>query len=158
MITFEALRSPPKFDSWDEVHALLTLCFGPMEGRIDPPSSLNRMTAPSIATQARQHDFVVVVSDGTVVGFGLGEPRGETLYVSKLAVHPDQRGHGLARQIIELFKDVARQHDLSALSLQTRVELIENHLTFHALGFQKTGETRHPGYDRVTSFTFTASL
>jgi phosphinothricin acetyltransferase len=39
------------------------------------------------------------------------------------------------------------------LELQTRVELIENHNTFSALGFEKVAETAHPGYSRPTSIT-----
>jgi hypothetical protein len=37
--------------------------------------------------------------------------------------------------------------------LQTRVELVENHAAFSRMGFAKTGESAHPGYDRPTSIT-----
>ncbi|MFN7434077.1 MAG: N-acetyltransferase, partial [Betaproteobacteria bacterium] len=41
----------------------------------------------------------------------------------------------------------------TALELQTRIELTENHATFAALGFAKVAETAHPGYARPTSIT-----
>jgi phosphinothricin acetyltransferase len=44
------------------------------------------------------------------------------------------------------------------LELQTRVELIENHKTFGALGFEKVAETAHPGYSRPTSITMQRSI
>ena len=158
MTAIKAQTSPADFDRWDDVHALLTECFAPMEGRIDPPSSLQKMTPTSLAEYARAHDFVVLTERESIVGFGLGEIRTSSLYLSKLAVHPDGRGQGKSRHIIELFEKLARNSGLVNLTLQTRVELIENHATFRALGFQKTDETRHPGYDRVTSYTFTKSL
>jgi hypothetical protein len=48
-------------------------------------------------------------------------------------------------------EDIARQNQRQFLELQTRVELIENHKTFAALGFEKVAEAAHPGYDRPTS-------
>jgi hypothetical protein len=42
---------------------------------------------------------------------------------------------------------------LAALELESRIELTENHQAFAALGFTKTGETAHPGYNRATSIT-----
>lgn len=158
MTAIKAQTSPADFDRWDDVHALLTECFAPMEGRIDPPSSLQKMTPASLAENARAHDFVVLTEGESVVGFGLAEARVHSLYLSKLAVHPDWRGQGNSREIIDLFERLARNLDLESLTLQTRVELIENHATFRALGFQKSDETRHHGYDRVTSYTFTKLL
>lgn len=158
MKAIKAQTSPAEFDRWDDVHALLIACFAPMEGRIDPPSSLQKMTPTSLAEYARAHDFVVLTEGESVVGFGLGEAREKSLYLSKLAVDQNWRGQGRSREIIDLFEKLARNHGLKNLTLQARVELTENHATFRALGFQRTDETRHPGYDRVTSYTFTKSL
>jgi len=33
------------------------------------------------------------------------------------------------------------------------VELVENHAAFAKMGFVRTGESAHPGYDRPTSIT-----
>ena len=54
--------------------------------------------------------------------------RGNTLYLSKLAVDPP-------------------------LEVQTRVELTETRAMFGALGFEVTARTAHPGFDRPTSLT-----
>ena len=157
-MSVEVLASPTGFEDWGEVHALLALCFAPMEGRIDPPSSLGRMTSENLAEVGEKHHFVVARAEGMVIGFGLAEVRETSLYLSKLAVHPDWRGQGLLRSVLTCFEGVARIHTLRKLTLQTRFELVENHAIFNALGFQKTDETRHPGYDRVTSYTFSKLL
>jgi predicted N-acetyltransferase YhbS len=81
-------------------------------------------------------------------------PQEDTLYLGKLAVAHAARGQGLARRLIALSLERARALGLATVSLQTRVELLENHATFAALGFEMTGTTAHPGYDRPTSVSF----
>ena len=49
--------------------------------------------------------------------------------------------------------EIARQHGKPFLELQTCIELIENQVTFGALGFMKVAETAHLGYSRATSIT-----
>jgi N-acetylglutamate synthase-like GNAT family acetyltransferase len=150
--------SPAGFDDWDAVHALLVTSFAYMDGQIDPPSSLTKMNAENLREVARSDAFVVARDSNRIVGFGFGSTRGKALYLSKLAVHPDARNRGVLRRIVCRFVDFAIASDLIALTLQTRVELETNHLIFNALGFTKSGETRHPGFDRVTSLTFSKAL
>ena len=73
--------------------------------------------------------------------------------MGKVAVAPSARGKGVARALFEAAEAMARKHGRGFLELQTRVELVENHATFAVLGFQKVGESAHPGYDRPTSIT-----
>ncbi|MEL6795078.1 MAG: GNAT family N-acetyltransferase, partial [Pseudomonadota bacterium] len=68
------------------------------------------------------------------------------------------RGMGLARRLMESAAREARRLGLAALELRTRIELTENHSAFAALGFERTAETAHPGYDRPTSVTMRAAL
>jgi phosphinothricin acetyltransferase len=44
------------------------------------------------------------------------------------------------------------------LELETRIELTENHATFARMGFIKTAETAHPGYERPTSIKMRATV
>lgn len=147
--------SPP---NWDMLHSLLVWCFAGMAGRIDPPSSLARMTAADLAAKAANEDLFVLTLDHHLVGCLFGTPKASGYYVGKLAISPDHRAKGLARQLIDAA--AARACDLGCawLELESRVELPENHATFQALGFAITGQTAHPGYDRPTSFTFRRSL
>jgi hypothetical protein len=55
--------------------------------------------------------------------------------------------------MFEVAEEVARTHGRKFLELQTRVELVENHATFAALGFKKVAESAHPGYSRPTTIT-----
>ena len=122
-----------------------------MEARIDPPSSMHRLTREALAEACETGEV-----------WSLGPPpracvvltfKPDALYLGKLATDKTLRGQGLARQLVEIAEHRARALGLPRLELQTRVELVENHRAFERLGFVKTGETAHDGYDRPTSIT-----
>ena len=55
-------------------------------------------------------------------------------------------------------EDFARDSGHAVLELETRIELTENHETFAAMGFVRTAEHAHAGYDRPTSITMKKPL
>lgn len=144
-------RAEAPFD-WQAILTLIQDSFAFMDGRIDPPSSMHRLTPEDIAAQAQQGGVWVIGQPPIACVFLTVKPG--ALYIGKLAVARNQRGKGLARALIDTAETRARALGLPMLELQTRVELTENHATFRALGFQETGRTAHPGHDRPTSLTF----
>lgn len=138
--------------------ALIQTCFAYMEGRIDPPSSMHRLTTAALSQQARDGEVWVIDAAGAPVAGVVLSPRDTALYLGKLAVAPDRRGQGLARALVDLAATRAQAQNKPVLELQTRVELTENHATFARMGFVKTGETAHPGYGRPTSITMHKKL
>ena len=91
--------------------------------------------------------------DGKLVGCAFAALRDDCVYLSKVAVALTSRRQGITRGMFKAADEIARQHGKPFLELQTRVELIENHVTFGALGFARVAETVHPGYSRATSIT-----
>lgn len=151
----EPVRLTPD-DDMQAVHALLMAAFATMDGRIDPPSSLLRMSPESFAEEARTKELWAIPDpEGGYLACMVLTPQPGQLYLGKLAVAASQRGAGLARLMIAHAVARARALGLPALVLQTRVELTENHATFIRLGFIETGRTAHDGYDTPTSITFT---
>lgn len=134
-----------------KVLGLIRESFAYMDGRIDPPSSMHRLTVDDLSDHCETGE-VWSLGDPLVACVVLSE-RPEALYLGKLAVAEGMRGRGLARQMIELTAERARALGKSRLELQTRIQLIENQQAFVALGFEKVGETAHPGFDRPTSVT-----
>ena len=139
-----------------DVLTLIRTAFADMDGRIDPPSSMHRLSLDSVSAQAE---------NGEVWGIGdpvqacvFLTPKSDSLYLGKLAVAPDARRLGLARRLIALARSRAADLGLPCVELQTRIELVENHATFEALGFNEIGRTAHAGYDRPTSITYRLSL
>ena len=99
-------------------------------------------------------DFFLVRDAEQPIACLFGKPQGAVYYVGKLAVAPAYRRAGLARALLDHASHHARRLGHTALELQTRVTLVENHATFARLGFCQTGATAHPGYDHPTSLTF----
>ena len=157
-MTIQISPATPETD-WREVDALLRAAFSHMKGRIDPPSSLETMTPDDLARLAAEGAaFLGHDSDGDLVACGFLSPHPEGMTLSKLAVAPGLRRQGIARQLVLGAGEAARRLGMKKLTVQSRIELTETHAFFKALGFVKTGETSHPGYDRPTSLTFQKPL
>ncbi|MGI1663050.1 GNAT family N-acetyltransferase [Palleronia sp. KMU-117] len=144
----------PGFEDWAGLHDLLAQCFGPMEGRIAPPSSFAAMTPDTLRAKAAGEVLILAHDGDRLVGCAFCAPRIDHLYLGKLAVAPLHRRQGVLRRMLAEADAVARRRGLPALVLKTRVELAETHATFAALGFQQTGTEAHPGFDRPTSLAF----
>jgi len=154
----EVVARPEGFDDWEGLLALLRESFASMDGRIDPPSSLHAFDAAKLAAKAAAEELVLAFLDGALVGCLFAAARGEALYLGKIAVKPGLQGRGIARRMFERAEASARARGFTALELQARIELVENHRAFAALGFVKTGEGRHPGYTRSTDVNFRKTL
>lgn len=146
-------RAPVDFAAWEKVCTLVFDAFAYMQGRIDPPSSALRMTAASIAEDAAAGALLLAEHGGELVGCAFVRPKGDALYIAKLAVRPDRQGRGIGRALMAAARGEARARGLAALELQTRIELTENHAAFARMGFVKIAETAHPGFTRPTSIT-----
>ena len=141
------------FDRWDALLDLILTSFAYMNGRIDPPSSALALTPETLKTKAFSEIAYAALNGEQLVGciFCRPEIEAESLYVGKLAVLPAAQGKGIGKRLLGLAEITARELGLKALRLETRIELLDNHATFAAWGFQRTAENRHAGFDRATS-------
>lgn len=133
--------------------ALLQESFASMEGRIDPPSSLGRMTVEDIARHAKHGQVLLVVKDNAPIACLFVTPKSGYVYLGKLAVSPSHQRKGFAARLIAKAEELARRENAQYMELETRIELVENHEAFRRLGFEKVKETCHAGFDRPTSIT-----
>ena len=132
-----------------QVLTLIRDSFAYMDGRIDPPSSMHRLSLGDLSQSAETGEVWAIGAPPVACVVLTLKP--DVLYLGKLAVAEAARGQGLARRLVEMAE--TRAQGRRALELQTRVELVENHATFARLGFVETGRTAHAGYDRPTSIT-----
>lgn len=142
-------------DLLENVLGLLHRAFAYMDDRIDPPSSLHRLTVDRIGQDAAAGGLIGAFAGEALVGCAFVKPDENTLYVGKLAIEPTSQGQGIGKLLLAEAERRAVERGLPALTLQTRVELTENHRAFSRVGFVKTGETAHAGYERPTSITMT---
>ena len=152
-MTLMLRRMMPGEAGWPAVLGLILDAFAYMDDVIDPPSSAKLLTVENLQQKAGREHALVLFEGEMPVGCIFCDPRGDCLYVGKLAVSQAWRCKGLGKQLIGEAAALARQLGYGELELQTRVELTANHRFFEALGFIKTGETAHAGYDRPTSIT-----
>lgn len=158
MALFDYQIDPKCFADWQSLHDLLIEAFAYMEGRIDPPSSLKALTPALLREKADQETLILVRHGGKLAGCGFLKETENTLYLGKLAVRGAFQRKGILKSMVALAEKHARECKLKALELEARIELTENHATFGALGFVKSGETSHAGYDRPTSITMVKTL
>jgi GNAT superfamily N-acetyltransferase len=156
--TITVRRAPSDFADWERVRALVLAAFAYMDNRINPPSSAHRMTAQSMKADMDKGALLIAERAGDLVGCVFAQVKGDALYIGKLAVRPGLQGAGIGRKLVDAAREEARRRGLAILELQTRVELTENHATFARMGFVKTGETAHEGFDRPTSITMRAPV
>ncbi|EBA15545.1 acetyltransferase, GNAT family protein [Roseobacter sp. SK209-2-6] len=138
----------------EELAAVLSLIqesFAYMEGRIDPPSSMLKLTLETLRQQCRTGEIWVIGAPPQACVFL--SPHQDHLYLGKLAVAEAYRGKGLARQLLDLTLHRAAETGKQHVELQSRIELTENHRAFAAMGFHEIERTAHAGYDRPTSIT-----
>ena len=141
---------------WASILRLIQIEFAYMDGLVDPPSSMLALTPTAIARQAGTGE--VWVAGTPAIACVFLTPQADALHIGKLAVALDHRGQGLARALLDKAADRARVLHLPALTLQTRVELVENHAAFAALGFVETGRSAHSGFHRPTTVNFRKRL
>lgn len=153
MPALRILVSPPNFSDWSKLLMLLRESFAYMESLIDPPSSVSRMDIEELQAKVAEESLIVVAHGEALVGCAFATLRDDSVYVGKVAVAACVRKKGIARALLVAAENLAREHNRNFLELQTRIELVEIHSAFGALGFEKVAETAHPGYERPTSIT-----
>jgi GNAT superfamily N-acetyltransferase len=149
---------PPEFDGWETLLALIRTAFAPMDGVVDPPSSVHRLTPEALRAKARAETVFLARADDAIIGCAFLAEQGDHFYLGKLAVLPAYQGRGVGRRLLAAAERHAVHAGKPMIELQTRVELTANHRAFHALGFAETGRTAHQGYSGPTSVTMRKRL
>ena len=139
-------------EDFGAILALIRDSFAYMERRINPPSSMHRLTEAGIAEAARMGEVWLIGAPVLACMFLTQQPG--RLYVGKIAVAESERQKGHARALLAVAEARARALGLPKLVLETRVELSELHETYRALGFHEAGRHAHPGFDRDTTVLF----
>ncbi len=148
-------RATQPYD-WTALLHLIQTEFAYMAGRISPPSSMLALTEAQLLGLAATSEIWVIGAPPIACVILTAKPH--SLYLGKLAVAANHRGRGHARALITRAATRAKILGLPALTLQTRVELVENHAAFAALGFVETGRSAHPGFAHPTTVEFRLPL
>ncbi|WP_374312842.1 GNAT family N-acetyltransferase [Dongia sp.] len=124
---------------------LIHTCFAEL-ANLTPPSGAIAETPAAIAALLAKGALVKAVMDGELVGCVAAEPRGDHVYVGRLAVLPARRRLGIAQGLLAAVEDYAREVGAGALRLNVRLVLSGNIRLFEGLGYRITGQGSHPGF------------
>lgn len=147
------LVQAPHGHDWSDIVQFIRQNFAYMDGVINPPSSVHRLTAEMLADHSGE--IWLLEHQQTLIGTTMLTPkrnqRQRRLYVGKIAIAPEYRDRGLARLLLDHAARRCVLLGLAVLELEVRIELIDNQRAFEAMGFTKIGESSHDGFDRPTS-------
>jgi GNAT superfamily N-acetyltransferase len=146
------------FSEWERVLRLILDAFAYMGPRIDPPSSALRLTPQSVQAHAESGTLLLAYRAADLVGCLFLHQKNDALYIGKFAVSPTLQHAGIGRKLMKAARGEARRRGIGTLELETRIELTENHAAFARMGFIKTAETSHKGFDRPTSIVMRAPV
>jgi ribosomal protein S18 acetylase RimI-like enzyme len=83
----------------------------------------------------------VVETDGKVLAYQISTPSSQGLHLARLATHPDQQGHGLAKALILHVQQQIAQRPHQRLTVNTQDNNLPSLGLYQKMAFQLTGET-----------------
>ncbi len=89
----------------------------------------------------------VLREDDRVVAYLCLWEIGDELHVTNVAVHPDRRRHGFARQLLGAILDDARSRRIRSVTLEVRPTNDEARTLYESFGFRVVGRRRGYYYD-----------
>lgn len=105
-----------------------------------------------------QADYATLVDEGVVFVLpGVGRlraaivmmPEANHLFLENIAVHPEEQGQGLGRQLMAWVDDQARALGLVAVELYTNELMTENLAFYPRLGYVEVDRRLDDGFRRV---------
>lgn len=143
------------------VLAVLQAAFGAYQD-LDPPSGVTRETVEALREKVAQEMlWVAEVDDGSVsepgrvVACVFTKPHQkyrDALYFGRLAVLPAYQRQGIARRLIAVVEQQAREQGFRRVVLGVRVALPDNTHYYQSLGYEIIGAGTHPGYTAPTFY------
>ena len=119
-----------------------------METRIDPPSSMYRLDLAGVKKRHSDREVFVIGEHPDACMFV--EPKGDALYLGKVAIEPTLRGTGRFAALIAKAENVAAAANLTHLEIESRIKLTEVHAAFSRQGFTEIERGAHEGYQTPT--------
>jgi len=93
---------------------------------------------------------MVAEEEGLVVGFLSGMTVADEFHLHNIAVHPDFRGRGIGRGLVEAIESYCRQEDFQRIHLEVREDNEAARQLYLSMGFEAAGTRKDyygPGRD-----------
>jgi len=129
----------------DGLIALIGGCFAEYPGCVlDVDGEIPELRAIATYADRRNGAFWIVERGGKIVGCigAMPTDHGRAIELVKLYVRADQRGQGLARDLIDRVETFARGRTVDVIELWTDTRFLTAHAVYTARGYETQGETR----------------
>ncbi|NMO16286.1 GNAT family N-acetyltransferase [Pyxidicoccus fallax] len=129
---------------------LLRDAFEEYRGRLEPPSSAHGKTEEVVRRELHDGGALIAESPAGPEGCVFFHPRGDHVYLDRLAVLPPYRGRGVARALMEAVE--ARARDMGPLPVRLNVRLaLKDHQEWYARqGYAFLRHGTHEGHAAPT--------
>ena len=128
------------------------------QATLAPPSGALSETDESVRGLMQTARVAIADVDGAVVACQFFEPKGDHLYLFRLAVLPAYRQHGIGGALIAYAEEQARAMGLRRTQFSVRLALPRQRAYYERLGYAFVEYGTHPGFSEPTSATLTKDL
>ncbi len=145
----------------EAVLVVLQAAFGAYKD-LDPPSGVTRETIEALREKLAQETLWVAEEDGEseaalggIIACVFAKPHQQytdALYFGRLAVLPAYQRQGIARRLIGVVEQQAREQGFHRVVLGVRTALPENVRYYQSLGYDIIGVGTHQGYTEPTYY------
>ena len=128
------LRNATPDDSPD-IASLIGAAFEEHRGQLDPPSSSLDKSLDSVAQELQTSKAIVAILNNKIVGCAFYSFKEDFVYLAHLAVHPDYRGLGIAKTLMQAVEDKTREQNVEKIRLSVRLALEKTGAFYESLGY-----------------------
>lgn len=126
-----------------DVYELTTLAYSAYAA-LDPPSGALTEGVDDVAAELEAHGGALARDSTSIVGSLRLERHDDRLHLRRVAVHPDRRGEGIARAMVDWCVEEARRTGAARLTLGVRDQLPANRRVWEKLGFSVVAQHAFP--------------
>jgi predicted N-acetyltransferase YhbS len=145
-------------DQTEEIRTVLVAAFEQYRQVLNPPSGVFRETPDRIRQKLELGGGFVAWDDSRMVGAVLYQPHSDYMYLGRLAVLPEYRGHQIASRLVNRVEQTARERQLHRSQLCVRIVLTGNQQFFERLGYRIISYHSHENYTEHSFVTMEKSL
>ncbi|HUS96106.1 MAG TPA: GNAT family N-acetyltransferase [Hyphomicrobiaceae bacterium] len=116
---------------------LLAAAYSELVSRI---KDIPTMTAADCLADITTNEVWIAETSGAIAGVLVVVPQDGFMQLANVAVHPNYRGAGLGRALMQHLEFEARRQDFSELRLTTHVDIPENIRLYEHLGWERVDE------------------
>lgn len=133
-----------------KISEVIKAAFAEYQGRLEPPSSAEMKSPEVVKKELKAGNALVIEANGTIVACVFYQPKGEDVYLERLAVLPDYRKQGIATMLIREVEKRAKERRAKGLSLSVRLALTKQQAFYSSLGFKFESYGTHVGFSEPT--------